>query len=76
MSSLQMTLMEHVWTPKFQHHYPRSNSGHLASEASELHLKRNFLSEWLHLGVRTSFLQDRVMGKVNADTANQALLLL
>ena len=34
------------------------------------------MSEGLHLGVPSSFLQDRVMGKINADTANLALLLL
>ena len=30
-----MTYMEHIWTPKFQHHYPRSNSGYLASEVDQ-----------------------------------------
>ena len=34
------------------------------------------MSEGLHLGAPTSFLQDRVMGKINVDSANQALLLL
>ena len=78
-----MTLMEHVWTPKFQHHYPCLNSGHLASKASALTtelpcitFEEKCLSEGLGLGVPTSFLQDRFMGKINADTANLALLLL
>ena len=33
------------------------------------HSKKNFLLVGLHFGVPTSFLQDRVMGKINADTA-------
>ena len=33
------------------------------------------MSEGLRVAVPTSFLQDRVMGKLNADTANLALLL-
>ena len=31
--------------------------------------------EGLHFGVPASFLQDRAMGKINANTANMALFL-
>lgn len=70
--------MEHVWTPKFQHHYPCSNPGPLASETSALATKLPCLTfeeklpvrrVLLQFGVPTSFLQDRVMGNINADTA-------
>ena len=78
-----MTIIEHVWTPKFQHHYPCSNREHLASEASALTtelrcitFEENFLSEGHRFVVAASFLQFRVMGKINADTAILVLLLL
>ena len=76
MLSLQMTLMEHVCTLNFQNQYPCSNSGPVASGASALTtelscltFEENVLSDGLHLGVPSSFLQDRVMGKINADSA-------